>query len=246
METRFKVFASGSSDVGLRRTSNEDSFFISVEDGCFLVADGMGGAAAGEIASRIFTETAGRLANIPGNRSEADSVAMAKQIFLKANAEIRKHIRNTPKHTGMGCTAELLLLHDSGFVLGHIGDSRSYRLRKGQLTLLTRDHSLVQEQVDQGLISREEAKKHRLRNVISRAIGVKDELEVDLIRGQYAPGDLFLLCSDGLTDMTDETSIAEILQNGAPLTDRCCSLVELAKRGGGRDNITVVLMEVVI
>ena len=246
MGTASNIIASGLSDVGLRRSSNEDSFLVHDEGSCFLVADGMGGAAAGEIASRIFTETAARCLLQQGDGSETDSVSLVKAVFQTANAQIREHIRSTPEHKGMGCTAELLLFHDAGFVLGHIGDSRTYRMRQGQFVRLTRDHSLVQDQVDQGLISREEAKTHRLRNVISRAVGVKDELEVDIVRGRYLPGDLFLLCSDGLTDMVSEEFIAHILQNEEPLITRNKQLIERAKSGGGRDNVTVVLVEVMI
>ncbi len=246
MKTACKITASGLTDVGLRRSSNEDSFLVHEEGRCFLVADGMGGAAAGEIASRIFTETAARCLLLSKDCSETDSVAMVKAIYQTANAQIREHVRSTPEHKGMGCTADLLHLHDTGFVLGHIGDSRTYRMRQGKLIRLTRDHSLVQDQVDQGLISREDAKTHRLRNVISRAVGVKDELEVDIIRGRYLPGDLFLLCSDGLTDMASEESVTHILRNGEPLRTRNSQLIELAKSGGGRDNVTVVLVEVMI
>jgi len=244
MEMNLKLSASGLTDIGLHRSSNEDSYFIQKNTGCFLVADGMGGAAAGEIASRIFADTAAQIIPQSGNQSESDAVALIKKIFLTANKEIRSHILSTPEHSGMGCTAELLLFHHNGYALGHIGDSRSYRLRKEKLTRLTKDHSLVQNQVDHGLISKEEARTHRLRNVISRAVGIEDKLEIDIIRGRYLTKDLFLLCSDGLTDMVTEEDITKILLSGESLQQRTATLIERAKTNGGRDNITAVLVEV--
>lgn len=244
METQFKLTSIGLSDIGLRRSGNEDNFFIDDEAGCYLVADGMGGAAAGEIASRMFTDTAAAKVTSLDNRHEAKSLTLVKSIFLNANTEIRSHISNNPDHNGMGCTADLLLFHEHGFVLGHIGDSRTYRLRQEKLTRLTKDHSLVQDQVDQGLITAAEAQTHRLRNVISRAVGVNDKIEIDLIRGSYLTKDIFLLCSDGLTDMISEESVQEILLGGESLTERASILIQQAKEHGGKDNVTVVLVEV--
>lgn len=246
MEMNFKVSASGLTDIGLHRSCNEDSFFIDRDAGCFLVADGMGGAAAGEIASRIFADKAAGLILQSENQSENNAVALIKKIFLSANAKIRNHILHNPDHRGMGCTADLLLFHNNGFALGHVGDSRSYRLRQGQLTRLTKDHSLVQDQLDQGLISIDEARTHRLRNVISRAVGIEDQLKVDIIRGQCLAEDLFLLCSDGLTDMVPEELISKILLSKESLPQRSALLIERAKANGGRDNITVVLVEISI
>jgi protein phosphatase len=144
----------------------------------------------------------------------------------------------------MGCTAELLALHTSGFVLGHIGDSRTYRLRQTILTQLTVDHSLVQQQVDQGLISQEQARNHPMKNVILRAVGINDQLAVDIIQGQVLSGDLFLLCTDGLSDMIDDHQIQAVLSLEENLTDKAARLVDLANAAGGRDNITVALVEV--
>jgi serine/threonine protein phosphatase PrpC len=145
----------------------------------------------------------------------------------------------------MGCTAELVGFFNEGFVLGHMGDSRTYRFRNGQLKQLTQDHSLVQDQIDHGLITPAEARNHPLRNVILRAVGVKKSAALDLIRGKAFPGDLFLLCSDGLTDMVDDTLIQETLSSSIVLPEKVENLVELAKSAGGYDNITVVLSEIV-
>ena len=145
----------------------------------------------------------------------------------------------------MGCTAEVLAFYDQSYVVGHVGDSRTYLFREGQLRQITRDHSVVQEQLDEGLITPEEARNHALRHVILRAVGVRDTLAVDLIRGKNRPGDIFLLCSDGLTDMVEDTLIREVLVLSLGLNQKVDRLIELAKSAGGRDNITVILCEVI-
>ena len=145
----------------------------------------------------------------------------------------------------MGCTAELLAFSDKGFVLGHIGDSRTYRLRNGQLQQLTQDHTLVQQQVDDGLISRDKAKNHPLRNVILRAVGLNEQLALDLIRGKIISGDLFLLCSDGLTDMIQDDQIQEILCRDMDIHGKVDKLIETAKAAGGDDNVTIVMSAVI-
>ena len=244
METKQFLQAHGITDTGLRRPHNEDTFATNCEAGFCLVADGMGGAAAGEIASGIFAESAHQLIHPSAHRLEKEATSLIQQTYLTANSAIRSHIQQTPKHSGMGCTADLILFHEHGFVLGHIGDSRTYRLRNKELIRLTKDHSLVQDQVDQGIISIDEARTHRLRNVISRAVGVDEQLEVDIIRGRYFPGDLFLLCSDGLTDMVDDGSIEKTISSSISIQERVETLIEQAKEGGGRDNITAVLIEV--
>ena len=144
----------------------------------------------------------------------------------------------------MGTTAELLAFAEGGFVLGHLGDSRTYRLRDRVLRQLTADHSLVQEQLRQGLITPAQARTHSMRNVILRAVGMGDELALDLIRGPLLSGDLFLLCSDGLTDMVEDQAILAVLTQTDDLQVKAQRLVELAHMSGGRDNITVVLVEV--
>jgi len=235
----------GKTDVGLKRTNNEDSFVVRPELGLCLVADGMGGAAAGELASRIFGETAVDVFSTPLSRSEAESADLARQAFQRANERILDHVGMEPRHKGMGCTAELMAFCKDGFVLGHVGDSRTYLLRNAELEQLTEDHSVVQDQVSRGLISAAEARNHPLRNVILRAVGVKEKIDVDLFRGKALSGDLFLLCSDGLTDMVDDTLIREALSLNGAIHEKADKLIELAKSAGGHDNITVVLSEVV-
>ncbi len=235
-----KVF-SGMTDIGLQRERNEDAFVISPELDFCLAADGMGGAAAGEFASRIFAETALEIFSRNTNRSEKEILYRVQKAFSSANEKILEHVIENANHEGMGCTAELLAFYDGGFILGHIGDSRTYRFRRRQLEQLTEDHTLVQQQVNEGLISSENVRHHPLRNVILRAVGLKKDLALDVLRGKTATGDLFLLCSDGLTDMVEDDQILEILLSDFDIHRKTEKLIEMAKAGGGHDNITVVL-----
>ena len=228
-------------DIGLQRESNEDAFVISPELDFCLAADGMGGAAAGEIASRIFAETTLEIFSRNTNRSEKEILYRVQKAFSSANEKILEHVIQNPSHKGMGCTAELLAFYDEGFIIGHMGDSRTYRFRRGQIEQLTEDHTLVQQQVDEGLISSENVRHHPLRNVILRAVGLKKELVLDVLRGKTASGDLFLLCSDGLTDMVEDNQILEILLSDIDIHRKTEKLIEMAKAAGGDDNITVVL-----
>ena len=238
------ILFSGKSDVGLKRKRNEDAFVVNPELGFCLAADGMGGAAAGELASRIFAETASSIFSGSNGRSEEETLALVKKSFFTANKRILEHAAQNIDHKGMGCTAELVAFTDGGYVLGHIGDSRTYRLRDGQLEQLTRDHSFVQDQVNQGLITPEQAKQHHLRNVILRAVGVTEKLVPDLLNGKAQAGDVFLLCSDGLTDMVDDGLIQKVLSSTSPLLQKFDALIEAANSAGGSDNVTVVLSEI--
>jgi protein phosphatase len=236
--------SAGKSDVGLRRRKNEDAFILRPEAGFFALADGMGGAAAGEVASRIFVETAAEV--IMGNvaQSEKEAVAWVQRVFSSANDRIIDHVANHLHHKGMGCTAELVVAVDDHFVVGHLGDSRTYRFKNGNLKRLTEDHSLVQEQITKGLITPEEARQHPLRNVILRALGISPNPALDLVRGNLSVGDLFLICSDGLTDMLSDAVIQEILSSVGTLPQQVDRLIDMAKSAGGFDNITVVLFQV--
>jgi serine/threonine protein phosphatase PrpC len=209
------------------------------------VADGVGGAAAGEVASRIFTETATQVFSIARRQSEQDTADSVLETFRLANERILKEATEDIQYQGMGCTAELIVFDNQNYALGHVGDSRTYLYRQGQLKQMTKDHTFIQDQIDQGIITPAEANGHSHRNVILRAVGANETLAVDLIEGESLPGDIFLLCSDGLTDMTDETSIQDVLALSLSLDQKGDRLVELAKSKGGYDNITVVLCEIV-
>jgi len=234
----------GKTDIGLKRSNNEDVFVTSPELGFCLAADGMGGAAAGDLASKIFADTAIEVFTDATDRSEEEIVCRVKKTFYFANKRMLEHVAQKPNHKGMGCTAELLAFSEDGFIIGHVGDSRTYRFRKGQLEQLTQDHTLVQEQVEQGLIPPDTVRNHPFRNIILRAVGQDSELALDLLRGKLLPGDLFLLNSDGLTDMIQDDQIREVLTTDVDIHRKVDELIESAKAAGGLDNITVVLVAI--
>lgn len=234
----------GQTDVGLKRTKNEDTYYIAPDHGFCLVADGMGGAAAGELASQMFAEAAREVFHQFTDNIESKVIRQIKNAFLSANERILNHVRFTPAHKGMGCTAELIAFYDRGFIVGHVGDSRTYRFRKGELKQLTKDHSLVREQIDKHIIPAKNAKSHQLRNVILRAVGVEEQLQLDVLKGTTYPGDQYLLCSDGLTDMIEESEIENLFGAKLQLNHKAEALVQLALDAGGYDNITVVLVEI--
>jgi protein phosphatase len=238
-----KIF-SGKTDIGRKRSKNEDQFIINPECDFCIAADGMGGAAAGEIASSIFADAASEVFTNHFSRTENEVIFRVKKVFSFANEKILEHISKNPSHEGMGCTAELMAFFDGGFVLGHVGDSRTYILRNDRLHQITQDHTLVQQQLEESLISPDNIKNHPLRNVILRALGQKRELAVDVLRGKIFSGDLFLLCSDGLTDMVADDRIEAILQSNTDIHTKTINLIETANRAGGNDNVTVVLVTI--
>ena len=239
-----KIRYSGKSDTGLVRKNNEDTFVIEPEVGFCLVADGMGGGAAGELASRIFAESTLEVFLDHEDPTEQKVAENVKKAFQMANEKILDYSSRNLLHESMGCTAELIVFTSEGFILGHMGDSRTYRVRNGLLKQLTKDHSLVQDQIDQGILTPEEARNHSLRHVILRAVGTEENLALDLIRGKTCLDDLFLLCSDGLTDMVEDDVIGHVLKSAGSLNQKAEKLIELAKSAGGNDNITVVLSEI--
>ena len=230
----------GKTDVGRKRTNNEDVFVIEPDLGFCLVADGLGGAAAGEVASQIFSEVVVAVFQNAINQPVADVAKKVQISFLMANEAIINNVKENPARKGMSCTAELFAFNDEEFVLGHLGDSRTYRFRDGRLRRLTHDHSFVQDQIDKGLISPENARNHPLRNVINKAVGIDEQIELDIVKSKFMPQDQYLLCSDGLTDMVDDQSISEVLELAMPAEKKVDRLIELALSGGGKDNITVV------
>jgi protein phosphatase len=221
------------SDVGRARQSNEDSYLE--RSPLFVVADGMGGARAGEVASAIAVETAG--STDVGDSPEQDLAEVAKS----ANREIYRKAQEDSEHAGMGTTFTGALVTGSEIAIGHVGDSRMYRLRDGELERLTQDHSLVEEFVRQGKLTPEEAEVHPQRSIITRALGPEPEVQVDTFTYPGRDGDVYLLCSDGLTGMISEPEVAEILKEGGSLDDAARRLIDAANENGGRDNITVVL-----
>ncbi|MCL7970916.1 MAG: Stp1/IreP family PP2C-type Ser/Thr phosphatase [marine benthic group bacterium] len=234
-------------DVGRVRRSNEDSVHCSEESGVFVVADGMGGHAAGEVASAIASEwIAERLCGSCVTMELEQVEDRFRTAFVEAGREILRQAAENTNQLGMGTTATVLLLRSDGrYVIGHIGDSRAYLLRDDELEQITRDHSWVQEQVDRGMITPEQAKHHPQSNIITRALGTEAYPTPDLYNGTAAPGDIFLLASDGLTDMLSEEHMRKILQEEEN-PERCVSqLVKEANRAGGLDNISALVARIV-
>jgi PPM family protein phosphatase len=239
-----KFVSSSVSEVGLKRTNNEDAYLDLPGLGLFAVSDGMGGAAAGEIASRIFIDTVSEFFSNDIQRSEKEIYELVQNIFSHSNKRIIDFAFNNPDCAGMGCTADVLVFSGERFVVGHVGDSRIYIFRNGDLLQLTKDHSFVQQQVDNGIITPQEARKHVRKNVLLRALGTNQTLSFDMMRGRSFRQDLFLLCSDGLTDMVEDAKIKDVLASNKNLSDKATKLMQLANAGGGRDNITVVICQV--
>lgn len=239
-----RLICFGKSDKGLKRSQNEDAFVVRPELCLCVVSDGIGGAAAGQLASRTFAETALEVFTRAEAQSEEERVDSVQRAFRLAHERILNCVKENPHYQGMGCTAELAVFYNESCILGHVGDSRTYLFRKGQLEQLTRDHSLVQDEIDQGLITAADARKHSMRHVILRAVGVNETLAVDTLKGKILPGDIFLLCSDGLTDMVDDKRIEETLSSPLGLPQKGEELIQLAKSAGGYDNITVILSEI--
>jgi PPM family protein phosphatase len=220
------------SDPGRRRRRNEDSYVV--EPPLFAVADGMGGAQAGEVASRL---AAGAL--------KEGGDAGVEELIQEANRRVHQRSLEDPTASGMGTTVTVAVVADDHVRIGHVGDSRAYLIRDGKLEQLTQDHSLVGELVRSGKLGREEAESHPQRSVITRAVGTDPDVDVDTFIVEPQKGDMFLLCSDGLTDMVADTAIERIAQDQRENLDELVKgLVKAANRGGGDDNITVIAFEI--
>jgi PPM family protein phosphatase len=225
------------SDTGRQRRANEDSYFARAP--IYAVADGMGGAQAGEVASQIAAQ-----AFEPQLREGQAPERQLKRIVQNANKRIHELAQDDDSRAGMGTTLTAALIGEDEVSLAHVGDSRAYRLRDGELTQLTSDHSLVEELRRQGRLTDEQAADHPQRSIITRALGPEPDVNVDTMTVPAKDGDLFLLCSDGLTTMVPEPRIAEIINGADDLNTAVRRLVQEANRRGGRDNITVVLFKV--
>ena len=221
-------------DTGRQRSANEDSFFVRAP--IFVVADGMGGAQAGEVASRAAAEAFDR--DLPDGSPEQ----FLRKTIETANREIHHLAHENPSLAGMGTTitAAVVDAANEEVSIGHVGDSRAYRLRGGTIERLTRDHSLVEEMRRKGQITDAQAEDHPQRSIITRALGPEADVEVDVQTVPAAPGDVFLLCSDGLTTMIDEERIGRVLAGAPSMTEGVATLVDEANRAGGRDNITAL------
>jgi serine/threonine protein phosphatase PrpC len=227
-------------DAGRKRRQNEDAFVC--EPPLFAVADGMGGAQAGEIASRL----AASALRGPAETEEADGRERITALIQEANRRVYERQSEDEAVSGMGTTLTVALFEDDVIWIGHVGDSRAYLIRDAELEQLTEDHSLVAELVRSGKLSPEEAEVHPQRSVITRALGTEPDVDVDAFSVRPQPGDLFMVCSDGLTSMVSDEAILEIAERHREDLKRTAkALVDAANRGGGEDNITVILFEIV-
>jgi serine/threonine protein phosphatase PrpC len=243
-----RLLYAGRTDVGMIRTGNEDNFEInaSVDRGTFIVADGMGGHAAGEVASEMTVQIVMRemgTASIGEGQRAATGERLATALRT-ANRNIHdRTLAEADKH-GMGTTASVLVMSTQMYVIGHIGDSRIYLVRDGTLSQLTKDHSYVQEQVDAGLLTPEQARFHPYSNVITRCVGASAEVQPDVYEGEVRVGDVFLVASDGLTGMVDDRRLHVLLTSRTPPERKVHALISEANARGGLDNITAIVIEV--
>ena len=240
-------------DVGMKREHNEDSYLVNEDLGLYVVCDGMGGHAGGETASRLAVQTIERemmsarlrkddpfssTAALP----ETPLAAALREAVEGACAAVFRTSRANPELAGMGTTCISLLINDAKAIVGHVGDSRAYLVRDGEVHQLSDDHSLVNEQVRAGLLSADEAKHSRLKNIITRSVGFEEDVLVDVLGVETLPGDRFLLCSDGLANLVENDEIRDyLIQNDLDEVPR--KLIQLANERGGDDNITVVAVQ---
>jgi serine/threonine protein phosphatase PrpC len=234
-------------DTGRARTNNEDSVSLDEDAALAVLADGMGGYNAGEVASTMATSfirtELGRWLREAGGGATDTEVRRAMDICVdNANRAIFNAANSNPQYAGMGTTLVVAVFRDMRLLIGHVGDSRAYRLRAGRLQQITRDHSLLQEQIDAGMITPEQAAFSANKNLVTRAVGVEDTVLLETHLHEVQPGDLILMCSDGLSDMLDDTSISQVLQMHDSLAAAGTALIEAANDAGGKDNISVILV----
>ena len=246
---------SSSTDPGMVRSHNEDSVAADAANGLVVLADGMGGYNAGEVASGmattvIITEMQQVLQKAQPYEVDAKTrqqvgARLVREQVLKANTSIYQAAQSQPQYAGMGTTLVVCLFYDNKVLVAHLGDSRLYLLRDGKFKQVTRDHSLLQEQIDSGLISAEQAKNAQHKNLVTKALGIDPSVEPEIHEYPAKPGDIYLLCSDGLCDMVEDEDIGMAVQTfAANLKMAASHLVQMANDNGGRDNVSVILVRV--
>jgi len=248
-----RITSCGITDVGMKRQRNEDNYLINDELRLFVVADGMGGHAGGEYASQIAVTTVEEvLSNIRDERHFEDNGRATRDMLLQeklkyairlAGKRIYERAQEDTEFRGMGTTALVLYVTDDAGYVAHVGDSRCYRARADTVEQLTEDHSLVNEQIKAGLINRDAAKSHKLRNIITRSLGYQEEVEIDTQVLTLERGDQYLLCSDGLSNLVEDNELLDMLHQNS-FQEGARKLVDLANRRGGDDNITCVIARV--
>ncbi len=238
---------SARTDTGRLRKGNEDNLYADANEyrGLFIVADGMGGHAAGEVASQMAVDLiSSELADL-NDLTAPEATDRVSETLRLANRTVFQRTTREIDKTGMGSTASALLLSDTHYLIGHVGDSRIYLARDGSMRQLTRDHSLVQEQVDAGLITPEQARHHPQSNVITCCIGMSSEIEPAIVTGETKVGDVFLLASDGLTGMVEDKRLQQLLQSNAAPERIVNAMIADANNNGGIDNITAIVVKVI-
>ncbi|MGP1678100.1 MAG: Stp1/IreP family PP2C-type Ser/Thr phosphatase [Burkholderiales bacterium] len=242
-------------DPGMVRSHNEDSIASIAEKGLVVLADGMGGYNAGEVASGmattvLTTELRQLLENnapyaVDPHSGQKAALKMLQQQIAKANTSIYQASQSQPQYAGMGTTLVVALFYDNKVMAAHIGDSRVYRMRGDEFSQVSKDHSLLQEQIDAGMLTKEQAKHSSNKNLVTRALGIDAAVEAEIHEYDTRPGDIYLLCSDGLSDMVSDEDIGMTLQAlGANLNLAAQQLVQMANDNGGRDNVSVILIKI--
>jgi len=231
-------------DVGIVRSGNEDSYLMSSERGLFVIADGMGGHAAGEVASEMAARIVAEEFRPVRGMTDQEMMAQMVAAIRAANGAVFRRTIAEPDKRGMGTTATVMSLLPRRYLIGQVGDSRAYLLRTGVLAQLTKDHSYVQEQVDAGRLTPEDARTHPYANVITRCVGSSEDVVPDLYIGTLDVNDLVLLASDGLTGMIDDEELRDILMSELDLEPKVDTLITAANRRGGLDNITTILVRI--
>ncbi len=233
---------------GRTRTNNEDSVTFDEAAQLGVLADGMGGYNAGEVASGMATTLIkaelARWLSDAGGRADIEEARHALEMCVdNANHAIYRASRANPEYFGMGTTLVVAIFLENRVLLGHVGDSRCYRLREDKFLRITRDHSLLQEQMDAGFLTPEQAALSPLKNLVTRAVGVEEEVSLEVSEHPVLAGDIYLMCTDGLSDMMNDEAIADVLRKGADLAQMADQLIAQANENGGRDNITVLLTQ---
>jgi protein phosphatase len=238
---RYSAF--GKTHVGKVRDHNEDSYYVSENGGFFIVSDGMGGLASGEVASQLTRDVISEFLGEPHDPA-VPYEKILRDAFSRANHRVRCMLEEKPTSKGMGCTCVVLAFHDNDFYIAYVGDSRIYLYRNNVLKQISRDHSYVEELFLRGLITAEEKVDHPYKSSITRYIGLADNVEVDITSGPVANNDVFILCSDGLTGEVNDAVIAEILKANPEPGDCVEQLVQKALDNGGGDNISIIAVKV--
>lgn len=239
----------GATDVGRKRKVNQDSFRLAPEIGAFVVADGMGGHAGGEFASRVCSDTLiESIREDHKNSAGTNPSDLVMGAVHRANTAVFTKGRQDEKLRGMGTTVDLLFFAENQLVIGHVGDSRVYLLRNNLIWQLTRDHSLVNEKLKAGLITRDQLRTDQNKNVITRSVGFESSVLADIYRREAQPGDLYLACSDGLSGMVEDRDILDVCNRhafaGDNLQQAVTELIQKANQNGGDDNVTVLLVKI--